>query len=34
LIGDLKSGMYLVRMLDKNDKIIKTAKLNKIHTGA
>jgi hypothetical protein len=33
IIGDLKSGMYFVKMLDTNNKIIKTVKLNKVFSG-
>lgn len=33
-IDELRSGMYLLRMFDKNNKVIKTVKLNKIHSGA
>ncbi len=33
-IDELKSGMYLLRMFDKNNKVIKTLKLNKINSGA
>jgi hypothetical protein len=33
-IEELKSGMYLIRMFDKNGKVVKTVKLNKIHSGA
>lgn len=34
LIGDLKEGMYLIRMIDKDNNVIKTTKLNKFSTGA
>lgn len=33
-IDELRSGMYLLRMFDKNNKVVKTIKLNKIHSGA
>ncbi len=34
LIGDLKPGMYLIQMLDKDNNIVKTSKLNKLSSGA
>lgn len=32
-IGDLKSGMYLLKMLDDKNRLIKTVKLNKVFSG-
>ncbi|MCZ2102237.1 MAG: T9SS type A sorting domain-containing protein [Chitinophagales bacterium] len=34
MIGDIKPGMYLISMFDKDNNIIKTSKLNKVSTGA
>ncbi|KXK40519.1 MAG: T9SS type A sorting domain-containing protein [Saprospiraceae bacterium] len=34
LVGDLKPGMYILRMLDNKNNTIKTVKFNKIHSGA
>jgi hypothetical protein len=33
-IGDLKSGMYVVKMFDSKGKLIKSSKLNKVFEGA
>lgn len=33
-IGELKPGMYLLRMFDKDNNTIKTVKLNKTYSGA
>jgi hypothetical protein len=32
-IGELKSGMYLLKMLDNKNRLIKTVKLNKVFSG-
>ena len=34
IIAELKAGMYILRMLDKDNKTIKTIKLNKLFSGA
>lgn len=33
-IGELKSGMYILKMLDDKNRLIKSVKLNKLFTGA
>ncbi len=33
-VTDLKSGMYIIKMLDERNKIIKSVKLQKISSGA
>ncbi len=32
-ISDLKSGMYMVKMIDEKNKVVKSVKLNKNFTG-
>jgi di/tripeptidase len=33
-VTDLKSGMYIIKMLDERNKIVKSVKLQKISSGA
>jgi hypothetical protein len=33
-IGELKSGMYILKMIDEKGRLVKTMKLNKVYSGA